>query len=102
MKKLTRTEIARELHARHGGLSLEQMGGVLETLLDLLGEAIQRDGCLSLPGFGSFHRVQRSGRLVATPSGKRAPVAATRVRFIPSTQLKQRLQQAGGHEPDPS
>jgi len=100
MKTLTRAEIARLLHDRHGGLSLEQMGETLETLLALLAEAIQKEGSLSLPGFGSFGRVRRHGRMVATPSGKRAPVATTRVRFVPAAQLKQRLQQAGEHGPD--
>ncbi len=71
-------------------LSERQVAEVIERALAEIGAAIQRDGRVTLPGFGTFtvrHSSARVGRNPRTGEAIDLPASAT-VAFKPAAELK--------------
>lgn len=71
-------------------LSERQVAEVIERALAEIGAAIQRDGRVTLPGFGTFtvrHSSARMGRNPRTGEAIDLPASAT-VAFKPAAELK--------------
>ena len=95
---MTRRELVERVRAELSAeLSERQVAEVIERALAEIGAAIQRDGRVVLPGFGTFtvrHTAARIGRNPRTGEAIDLPAAAT-VAFKPAAELRGGLPAAG-------
>jgi nucleoid DNA-binding protein len=88
---MTRRElIERVRDGLSADLTERQVGEVIERALAEMGAAIQRDGKLTLPGFGTFTVRMTSARIGRNPrTGEAVEIpAASTVGFKPAAELK--------------
>jgi nucleoid DNA-binding protein len=88
---MTRRElIERVRDGLSADLTERQVGEVIERAIAEMGAAIQRDGKLTLPGFGTFTVRMTSARIGRNPrTGEAVEIpAASTVGFKPAAELK--------------
>lgn len=89
----TRQDIAKAVY-RDIGISLSESSHIIEVMLDLISDALQKNGQVKISGFGTFqvkHKEDRVGRNPKT--GVEVPIGPRNViSFRASQNLKQKLQ----------
>lgn len=86
---MTKREIASIL-AKEKQLSVMEATNIIDTLLDILKNAIKRKQSIFLRGFGTF-AIKKQGQKIGQDIRLRQPItiaARTKVKFIPSKDLK--------------
>lgn len=86
---MTKTELADAI-AASTGLSKNQAGDVLNSILDQATVALSKGERVALPGLGSFSLSERAARTGRNPqTGQTMTIAASKtVRFSPAAALK--------------
>ena len=86
---MIKKDIIDYLHENHGGLTLEEVEGYTNVLMDLLKESIAARPGLTVKGFGKFRHKQKPVREVILPNGERLHTSGgERIQFLPSPGLK--------------
>lgn len=77
------------------GLTKKDAGEVIDTVFDLIKEAIVKDGGLDIYGFGKFEVVQRAERKGRNPqTGQEITIKASKApKFKPAKALKDAINQ---------
>jgi integration host factor subunit alpha len=89
---MIKKDIARNLYDRHGGITMQQSETYVNTLIDILKEASQKGDSITVTHFGKFRLKQKAVREIVLPTGKtQLTNAGTRLQFLPSSQLKTRV-----------
>lgn len=91
-KTITRADLSEVLYERVG-LSRSESSDLVDSVLDLMTDAIVDDGGLKLSGFGSFSLREKSERIGRNPkTGEEAVITPRRVvTFKASHILKNRI-----------
>lgn len=64
---MTRADLGRRIHARHGGLTHEQCARAVDRVIETMIEALKRGEPVSVPGFGTLRVVSRKARIGLNP-----------------------------------
>ncbi|MDR2018104.1 MAG: HU family DNA-binding protein [Syntrophobacterales bacterium] len=90
---MTKTELIANV-ASNSGIKKSVAEKVLNALLDNISEALkERDGKITLTGFGTFSVVERAARIGRNPrTGKEIEIPACKVpKFKPGNKLKEAI-----------
>ena len=82
--------------ASHLNESKAQATKIVDAVLDGISQGVQRDGKVTITGFGSFERKERAARTGINPA-TRQPIeikASKTINFRPSQTLKESLNEA--------
>ena len=89
---MTKKDIVESVYERLGGFSKKEAAGFVETVLDLVKDALVSEGHLKIASFGSFGvraKRQRTGR--NPKSGKPMLITARKVLTFKSSQVLRRI-----------
>ncbi|MDJ0835602.1 MAG: HU family DNA-binding protein [Acidobacteriota bacterium] len=88
---MIKKDIVEQLHEEHGGMTLPETEEHVNTLLELLKDAMDRED-VTITHFGKFRHKHRKVREIILPSGKKQLTNATdRIQFLPSPALKTKI-----------
>lgn len=89
---MIKKDIARNLYERHGGITMQESEAYVNSLIDILKEASAKGESVTVTHFGKFRQKQKAVREIVLPTGKtQLTNAGTRLQFLPSSQLKTRV-----------
>ena len=90
---MTKAEFVKELKEKTGFATYKQAEEAFSSLLDLIASALQKDGELTITGFGRFKVVKRQARNGRNPrTGQPMQLKASKtVKFSPGKGLKEQL-----------
>jgi len=86
---MTRSDLARALHAAHGGLTYPDARALVDDVVKAICDGLVRDGHVVLSGFGTFRVVKRKPRLGRNIARGEKVVVPSRnaLVFVPSRSL---------------
>jgi DNA-binding protein HU-beta len=90
---MTKAELIEKVQGNAAGLNKKQTGELVDTVFEVLGVAIKKDGRFSYPGFGTFSVKKRKARKGRNPrTGKEITIKASKtVSFKAAPTLKDKL-----------
>ena len=83
---MTKTDLAKEIYSKHGGLTLKQSKDIVNLLFDLISKSLKTENHLVISNFGTFIVVKRKmklGRIISEGKTLLIPEHKSVV-FIPS------------------
>ena len=94
---MTRSDLVEELAARFGQLTQRDADYAVKTILDAIGEALERGHRVEIRGFGSFSVNHRQPRLGRNPrTGEAVQIPSKRVpHFKPGKALREAVDGRG-------
>jgi len=93
---LTRADLSEALH-RQVGLSRADSAQLVEQMLDMLGDALERGENVKISGFGTFVLRDKGERIGRNPkTGVEVPIAPRRVLTFRASQMMRDRIVAGG------
>ena len=95
---LTRADLAESLHGKIG-LSRAESARMVETILDMMSDALARGENVKISGFGTFVLRDKGERIGRNPkTGEEVPITPRRVlSFRPSHLMKDRVAAGNRH-----
>jgi len=90
---LTKAQLVEGVYQALGGYSKKEIGNIVESVFDVLKEALEQDERVKISGFGNFVVLKKRARPGRNPkTGNRITISARRVlTFRPSQVLKRQL-----------